>query len=142
MPVSPWFSMTYSRTTPPGYPRDTQKRPEKVQTLENEIVTALANRAGAPCSLQVRASGGDCGTDRQLQNEWAFRIIRRLRPHVLDAPLPFAAKEVETETILCWIGRGDESRAEGDPLRGVDQAFEYRVLHTLAAIFAESRYAP
>jgi hypothetical protein len=61
---------------------------------------------------------------------------------VLDASLPFAAKEIETETILRWIGRGDESGAESDPLRRVDHALEDRVLHALTAIFAEPRYTP
>jgi hypothetical protein len=52
------------------------------------------------------------------------------------AALPLAAEEVETQAILDGIRFVQKRSAENDPLGGVHEAFEDRVLDALSAILA------
>jgi hypothetical protein len=72
---------------------------------ENRI---LVVRADPPCmarSLHMRALLTIAvDVDAALDDQWTLRIIGRLGSDVLDSPLPFAAEEVEPETVTFRVG--------------------------------------
>lgn len=71
----------------------------------NRILIVRADPPLVTRSLHMRAVltiAVDVGP--ALDDQWTLRIIGRLGSDMLDSPLPFAAEEVEPETVTFWVG--------------------------------------
>jgi hypothetical protein len=61
---------------------------------------------------------------------------------VLDASTPVLAEEVEAQAVFVGMIQAQEADSQARPLLAVDDALEYRVLHSLATILACLGNAP
>lgn len=83
-----------------------------------------------PCPLQVRGAS---------ENERAVEIEHRPRANVLDAPSSFGTEPVEAQAVPLRIDQADKPGAQRRPLRRLQFALEYRILHTLSKIQTGAR---
>lgn len=76
-----------------------------------------------------------------LNDERALYIRGGFGPMVFHPPLPVCTEKVEAETVFLGFVDAEQIRTEMDPLIGLDQAFENRVLHSLPVVQANLGYA-
>ena len=82
----------------------------------------------------------DLGLPR-LEDEGCFRVIGELCADVFYTSSPFGSEKIKPEAVLSRIGLRHETGSQYNPLRGVHDALEDGVLHSLSMIFAQPGYA-
>lgn len=85
------------------------------------------------CALEVRA------TAHALEDEGALWIIAWFGAEVLNPVSPACAKKIETKAVFGRIHFFYEAGTKVRPLCRVNDALEYRKLHTLAEVLAKTR---
>ena len=74
------------------------------------------------------------GSRVHSNDQRALGINGRFRSMVLDSPLPLGSEKIESQAVPFEICDPQEFGPEGHPLIVGQEAFENRVLHSLAVV--------